>query len=59
MLNIEEINNTIEKLENEETTYSNCSKLANLYIVYTQSISEVKEFEVEKLKFDKPAIENK
>lgn len=33
MLNIEEINNTIEKLENEETTYSNCSKLANLYIV--------------------------
>lgn len=33
MLNIDEINNTIEKLENEDTTYANCSKLASLYIV--------------------------
>ena len=33
MLNIEEINNTIEELENSDTTFSNCNKLASLYIV--------------------------
>ena len=33
MLNIEEINNTIEELENGNTTFDNCLKLASLYIV--------------------------
>lgn len=33
MLDLEEINNTIEELENSRTTYENCLKLASLYIV--------------------------
>lgn len=33
MLNLEEINNTIEELENGSTTFDTCSKLASLYIV--------------------------
>lgn len=33
MLNIEEIDNTIEELENGATTFDNCMKLASLYIV--------------------------
>ena len=33
MLNLDEINGTIEELENGETTFTACSKLASLYIV--------------------------
>ena len=33
MLNIKEIEEEIKKLENSETTYRNCEKLAILYIV--------------------------
>ena len=33
MLDIEEIENTIEELENERTTFENCLKLASLYII--------------------------
>ena len=33
MLNIDEINNTIETLENSSTTFDTCNKLASLYIV--------------------------
>ena len=33
MLNITEINNTITELENGDTTFANCQKLASLYIV--------------------------
>ena len=33
MLNLDEINNTIEALENSSTTFETCSKLASLYIV--------------------------
>lgn len=33
-MNIEEIKSTIEELENSDTTFSNCEKLASLYIVY-------------------------
>lgn len=33
MLNLDEINNTIEELENSNTTFENCLKLASLYIV--------------------------
>ena len=33
MLDIEEINKEIEKLENRETSYSVCEKLAVLYTV--------------------------
>ena len=33
MLDLEEINNTIEELENAPTTYDTCIKLASLYIV--------------------------
>lgn len=33
MLNIEEINNTITELENADTTFATCDKLASLYIV--------------------------
>lgn len=32
-MDISEINNTIEELENGETTFSNCEKLSSLYIV--------------------------
>lgn len=32
-MNIEEINNEIQRLELQETTYENCSKLSILYIV--------------------------
>jgi len=32
-MNIEEINNTIEELENGSTTFDSCLKLASLYIV--------------------------
>ena len=32
MLNIEEINNTIEALENSPTTFDSCLKLSSLYI---------------------------
>lgn len=32
-MNIEEISNTIEELENGDTTFVNCQKLASLYIV--------------------------
>lgn len=31
-MNLEEINNTIEALENSSTTFGNCEKLASLYI---------------------------
>lgn len=44
MLNIEEINNTIEQLENGSTTFDSCQKLASLYIVrncYLDSLSKV------------------
>lgn len=33
MLSLEEIQEEIEKLENGQTTYSNCERLATLYIV--------------------------
>ena len=33
MLNMEEIENTIETLQNGDTTFINCEKLASLYIV--------------------------
>ena len=33
MLNLEEINNTIEQLENGDTTFDACIKLASLYTV--------------------------
>lgn len=33
MLDLQEIQNTIEMLENGETTFANCEKLASLYIV--------------------------
>lgn len=33
MLDLEEINNTIEELEHSNTTFANCEKLASLYIV--------------------------
>ena len=33
MLNITEINNTITELENGDTTFANCQRLASLYIV--------------------------
>ena len=33
MLNLEEINNTIEQLENGDTTFDACIKLASLYVV--------------------------
>ena len=33
MLNITEITNTIAELENGDTTFANCQKLASLYIV--------------------------
>ena len=33
MLDMREIENTIEMLENGETTFANCEKLASLYIV--------------------------
>ena len=32
-MNLQEIENTIVELENGDTTYSNCQKLASLYIV--------------------------
>lgn len=32
-MKIEDVNSTIEKLENEDTTFENCEKLASLYIV--------------------------
>ena len=32
-MNIEDVNSTIEKLENDDTTFENCEKLAHLYIV--------------------------
>lgn len=32
-MNLQEINNTITELENSDTTFSNCQKLADLYIV--------------------------
>lgn len=33
MINLDMINNTIEELENADTNFSNCEKLASLYIV--------------------------
>lgn len=33
MIDINEIENTIAELENSSTTFANCQKLANLYIV--------------------------
>lgn len=33
MLNLDEINNTIAELENGNTTFDTCSKLASLYVV--------------------------
>ena len=33
MLNITEINNTITELENGDTTFANCQRLASLYVV--------------------------
>ena len=33
MLNLEEINNTIDQLEEGNTTFDNCIKLSALYIV--------------------------
>ena len=33
MLDLQEINDTIKELENASTTFDNCMKLANLYIV--------------------------
>ena len=48
MLNLVEIQNTIKELENSETTFANCQKLASLYIVQrfyspqdTEQIEEV------------------
>lgn len=32
-MNIEDINSTIKKLENDDTNFENCEKLASLYIV--------------------------
>ena len=34
MISLKEIEKTITELENGETSFSNCEKLANLYIVY-------------------------
>ena len=33
MLDLQEVNNTIEQLEQGETTFASCEKLASLYIV--------------------------
>lgn len=33
MLNINEVNNTITELENGDTTFASCQKLASLYII--------------------------
>lgn len=44
MLDLEEINNTISELENGETTFDTCIKLAALYTVrdkQSESVSEV------------------
>ena len=32
-MNIEDVRSTIAKLENDETTFENCQKLATLYII--------------------------
>ena len=42
MLNLEEINNTIEMLENGDTTYDTCIKLSALYNVREHLQSPVK-----------------
>lgn len=45
MLDIHEVDKTIHELEDGETTFSNCSKLADLYIVrkYFQTSQEMQE----------------
>lgn len=45
MLDIHDVDNTIRELENGETTFANCSKLADLYIVrkYYQTSKEMQE----------------
>lgn len=43
MLNIEEINNTIEELENSPTTFEICLKLASLYIVRDKYLEQEKQ----------------
>jgi predicted RNA-binding protein Jag len=56
MLDLQEINNTITMLENSDTTFVNCDKLASLYIVkehlenattslYSDGSSIVKEYD--------------
>lgn len=42
MLNLEDINNTIQDLENGSTTFDTCNKLASLYIV-RQNLQKVVE----------------
>ena len=41
MLNLAEIDNTIEELENGETTFAVCDKLADLYIVKDKLIEKM------------------
>ena len=49
MLNLDEINNTIEELENGTTTFDTCIKLASLYTVqeHLQESEQLKVQEVE------------
>lgn len=52
MINLNEIENTIKELEEGQTTFANCQKLANLYIVkehlqptkYTEKNTVIKEY---------------
>ena len=41
MINLELIQRTIEELERSDTTFSNCEKLADLYIIRDHLIEEV------------------
>lgn len=69
-MNIEEIYNTIDELENGETTFDSCNKLASLYIIrnfYNSSDSAESEmydilpsysrYKESKLRFQKGEIE--
>lgn len=47
-MNIDEIKNTIAELEQGETSFSNCQKLANLYIVM-QNLNKQDNYSVDKV----------
>lgn len=42
-MNIEDVESTIVKLENEDTTFENCEKLASLYIVRDYYLKSLKQ----------------